>query len=564
MIADMILYNGFVYTVDACRSTAQAVAVKDDKIIFVGSSEGSLEYKGEYTQNIDMNGKMLLPSFFEGHCHSFEDIDRISSCNIRNLDTVDECLSTIKGYIAEHPDYTVIRGIGWKNALFTTVGPRKELLDDIRSDIPILLYSSDHHSAWVNTKALELAGITRDTPNPSGGGVIEHDDLGEPSGTVRESAIDIVEEALPDYSIEQYMQGIKHFQEKANSWGFTGAFEARLFFNRRNRIEAAKRLASAGELTMRFRAAYEIMPEHSVEDVGIFAEARERDDCGEFFQVNTIKFCQDGVVEGLTAQLLEPYSVDTQMGSEFKGEPKFEHEQFKSLVAECEKHGFQIHVHAIGDGATQYSLDAFAYGRQQNGAMDLRNAITHLQLVAPEDIIRFHDLDVIANVNTYWHYIEDSHFDIRIPYLGKERADKQFPLKSFIDAGAMIVTASDYGGTNPVKPQYAIEIGMTRRIPDGDLLHGSVSDRNDPKYKESLWPEEIADIEDLIASVTYNPAYANFLDKVTGSIEVGKSADMVLLDKNIFDIPATEISKAKVLMTIFKGKKVFQDVSFDM
>ena len=563
MTADLILHNGFVYTVDSGAGTAQAVAVKDDKIIFVGNSEDALEYKGETTNTIDMKGRMLLPSFFEGHCHCFEDADRIHSCKLRDLGTVDDYLRVIKEYVEKHPDYTVIRGIGWKNNLFPAAGPTKGLLDEIRSDIPIFLYSSDHHSAWVNSKALETAGITRDTPNPPGGGVIEHDALGEPSGTVRESAIDIVEDVLPDYSVEQYMQGIKQFQAKANSWGFTGAFEARLFFKRRNRIEAVKRLASAGELTMRFRAAYEIMPDNSIADVGEYAKARELDDSGEFFQVNTIKFCQDGVVEGLTAQLIEPYLVETPMGSDFKGEPKFELEQYKIFAAECEKQGFQIHVHAIGDGATRYSLDAFAYSRQQNGRKDLRNAITHLQLVAPEDIKRFRDLDVIANVNTYWQFMEDYHFEIRIPYLGKKRADMQFPLKSFIDAGVMIVTSSDYGGTNPVNPLFAIQVGMTRTMPDGALPYGVVSDRHDPKYKEQLWPEEKADLKDLIASVTYNPAYANFLDELTGSIEVGKSADMVLLDKNLFELPAAEISKAKVLMTVFKGKTVFQDASFD-
>jgi predicted amidohydrolase YtcJ len=485
----------------------------------------------------------------------------IYSVNLKGLGSVDEYLKTIKEFSDANPNAASITGFGWLNTMFPPEGPSKELLDNIRSVIPISLTSEDYHSVWVNSKALEMGKVTKDTPNTAGGGIIEHNAQGEPSGTLRESATSLVAGIIPDYTVEQYKEGIKAYQKMAQSLGFTGAFDA-VLAEGSNAIEAYKALASEGELKMRFRGVYNTDSEQGVEQIEQLVAAKEKDDAGDLFKINTLKFFEDGVVEGLTAYLLEPYAPGTGKPDGYQGEPKWELDKLKEVVAAGEKAGFQIHIHAIGDGAVRDSLDALEYAKQQNGKSDYRNAITHLQLVAPEDIPRFKELGVIAAVNPYWHFKDDYYYNLQLPYLGEERAEKEYPMKSFINAGAMIASASDYPVTAPPDPFFGIEVGITRTVPDGDLPYGATEDVGNPKYKLPLWPEESVNLKGMIASYTYNGAYANFLENKTGSIEIGKSADMIVIDQNLFNVQATDIHKTKVLMTLFKGEEVYRADSF--
>lgn len=564
--ADLILSNGFVYTVDAGKTAAEAVAVKDEKIIFVGSTADAEKYKGDATKVIDLKGRMLLPSFFEGHGHAQAGTELVYSCDLSGGKNLADYLNIIEDFMKANPEATAIKGSGWTDPLFGAAGPNKKDLDTIceklNMNIPIALYDAGHHSLWVNSKALELGNITNDTPNPSSNSIIQHDPVtGEPSGALREGAMDLVLGQLPDYSVEQYETGIKYYQDLAHSLGFTGALDAMLFVGG-NEIEAYKNLAKDGELTMRIRGAYLASPEEDFDtQLQAFETARKNDTVGDLFQMTNIKFFTDGVIEGATAYLAEPYAAEAQKGDNYRSEPMWLLDVLQNAFTEAEKAGFQIHVHAIGDAAVHETLDAFAYAQDENGASDYRHAITHDQLVNDSDFARFKELGVIAAVNPYWAEKDDYYYDIQLPFLGQERADKEYPIQSFISNGVMIVTASDFPVTNPPDPLTAIELGVTRITPD-ILLPYVASDPADPKYKEPLWPEEVASLEDMIASATYNGAYANFLESVCGSIEVGKSADMVILDQNLFDIKPSEISKSKVLLTLFQGKEVYRAESF--
>ena len=559
--ADLLFTNGYVYTGGTNPTTAEAVAVKEGKIIFVGSASDAEMYVGDETTQIDLAGKLLMPSFFETHAHCQSQTSMIYSVNLKGLKSVDEYLSTIREFADSNPDAVAITGFGWLNTMFPPEGPSKELLDEISTDIPISMTSEDYHSAWVNSKALEMGNITKDTPDPPGGGVIEHTASGEPSGTLRESASGLIENILPDYTVEQYKEGIKAYQEMAHSLGFTGAFDAALGQGS-NAIEAYKDLAQNGELKMRFRGVYVTDPEQGPEQVAALAAAKEKDDVGDLFKITNLKIFEDGVIEGLTAYLLEPYAPGTGKPEGYKGEPKWELENLKKVIAAGEKAGFQIHIHAIGDGALKDSLDALEYAKTENGEGDYRNAITHLQLVSPEDFPRFKELGVIAAVNPYWHFKDDYYYNIQLPYLGEPRAEHEYPMKSFLDHEVVIASASDYPVTAPPNPLFGIEVGITRTVPDGDLIYGLTSDVGNSKYKVPLWPEECVSLEDMVQSYTYNGAYANFLEEETGSIEVGKSADLIIIDKNLFEIQPTEISKAKVLFTMFSGEEVYRDEGF--
>jgi predicted amidohydrolase YtcJ len=260
-----------------------------------------------------------------------------------------------------------------------------------------------------------------------------------------------------------------------------------------------------------------------------------------YFQTNAAKIFVDGVLEGGTAYLFEPYAHRP----DFRGEPIWDPELLNYTSIALDKEKLQIHVHVIGDAAAHITLDALEQAQMMNGKSDSRHLVTHLQLVEPEDIQRFKQLDVVGVPQPFWFKIDDYYEELAFPYLGKERADIQYPMKSFIDAGVVMASASDFPVTIPFDPLIAIQRGMTRSGPNEDA-------------EEVLWPEERVSLEDMIRSFTYNGAYANFLENETGSIEVGKQADIIVLDRNLFEIPTSEIPKTKVLMTLVDGKEVYR------
>ncbi|HMM16112.1 MAG TPA: amidohydrolase [Petrimonas sp.] len=557
--ADTAFINGHIYTSGKNGSINQALAIQDGKFVFVGSNNEAQSWIDRETKVIDLDERTVLPSFFEAHGHAQAMAQFMFSLDMTESESLRDCTDMVSVFISEHPDYQCITGKGWSNTFFSPTGPKKEDLDAISKDIPIALWSVDHHSLWVNSKALDMANITKNTKNPVGG-VIEKNERGEPSGTLREGAADLVMNTIPDYTVEQYKAGIMEYQAMANALGFTGSFDAMLTEGG-NAIKAYKELAENGGLHMYFRGVYAYNAEKDLEQISAYNEARKADNVGELFQINTIKFFEDGVVEGGTAYLLEPYADGAKKPKGHRGEPIWEKQNLGRIFNELEKNHFQIHVHSIGDAATREVLDAFEYVYNQNGISDNRHAVTHLQLVNDNDISRFAKLGIIAVANPYWFMKDDYFFNLQVPYLGKERAEREYPLNSFIKRGVMVASASDFPVTDPPNPLVGIQIGTTRITPDF-LLSLVCSDQGDPKFKEPLWAEESVGLREMIDSFTYNAAFAHFLEKETGSIEVGKSADMVILNDNIFNIPETEICNLKVQATFFKGEIVYRDELF--
>ena len=540
--AGLVLKNGFVYTVDGRRTIAEAVAVRDGKIILVGSDRDVDKYVGSGTAVIDLQGRMVLPGFIDSHCHAaygaaHEGFDIMFT----GLKSVNEYKQAIRDFYAAHRDAKFIKGRGWKNTLFAKTGPDKKIIDEIIPDIPVALDDEGGHATWVNSLTLKLAGITRETKSPRGG-VIERDPAtGEPTGTLREGAAGLVSSLFPDYTVEQLMQAIESYQRMAASFGITTAHDATLDVDG-NDFQAYKNLERENRLAMRFRASLWVDQKKGLEQVaGLIADRAKNS--GPLFQANGAKIYIDGVVEGSTAFLKEPYKHLPG----FRGEPRWDADKLNDMCAALDRNKFQVHVHAIGDAATALTLDAFAYAATKNGKRDSRNLITHIQLVAPQDILRFKELGVVAVPQPYWFMKDDYYYNLQVPYLGQKRADEEYPMESFFKAGVVVASSSDYAVTIPCDPLHAIQIGITR----------SVLGVTDPQ--EVLWPEERATLDQMIASFTINGAYANFLEGTTGSIEVGKAADLIVLDKNLFRIPAGEISKVKVVLTFFAGKQVFSD-----
>jgi predicted amidohydrolase YtcJ len=305
--------------------------------------------------------------------------------------------------------------------------------------------------------------------------------------------------------------------------------------------EAYKRLEESGRLTVRFRGSLLFNPDRPIETVPEFVEKRSQN-TGRLFQTNAIKIFIDGVVEGTTAYLFEPYVHRP----DYRGELLWDPDYLNEVSAALDKEGFQIHVHAIGDAAAHVALNAFEYAEKANGKRDSRPMITHLQLVAPEDKPRFGTLGVVGLPQPFWFQKGGFYENIEVPYLGEERASQEYPMQSLIDAGAVMASASDYPVTIEFRPLMGIHQAMTRAgegVTDPDQILG---------------PDERVGLEDMIASFTINGAYANFIEKETGSLEVGKAADLVVVDQDLFEIPTTEIGRAKVLLTLFEGKEVFR------
>ena len=542
--ADTVFTNGFVYTVDSINSKAEAVAIKDKSIIFIGDNDSVQKYIGEKTKVINLNGKMVLPGFVDAHCHSISSYRYFNELNLYGLKSKENIQNAIKKYLSEHPDAKYIKGRGWSDTDFPGIGPDKKIIDEIVKDIPVSFSSDGGHSKWVNSKTLELAGINNSTKNPKGGIIERYPGTNEPNGTLRENASDLVADIFPAYTVENLMDGLEAYQRMVSAFGITTVHDAYLDAGS-NETDAFRNLEKNNKLKMRFRASLYIDPEKSVEQIKSLIEERKKNS-GELFQTNSAKIFIDGVVEGSTAYLKEPYKHQPKN----YGEIFWKIDSLNKICSALDKEHFQIHVHAIGDAATSVTLYAFASAEFQNGKRDSRNSITHLQLVDESDIKKFKELGVIAVPQPYWFSKDDYYYNIQVPYLGQKRADEEYPMKSFFDEGVIAASSSDYPVTIPCNPLEAIQFGITR------------SEFNTTDSSEVLWPEERVTLEQMIRSFTINGAYANFLEKETGSIEVGKKADLIVLDKNLFEIPVTDIHKAKVLMTLFEGKEVFVDSSY--
>ena len=560
--ADTVFKNGYIYTVNPGARVARAVAVKDGKIVYVGSNVGARAFVGPSTQVVKLGGKMMLPGFIDAHAHAGMTASSLYSALLYFLPSVDAYVATVKEFADANPDLPWVRGQGWSNTVVPDMGPLATDLDKAVPDRPSAIMSEDGHSYWCNSKALELAGITGATPDPENG-VIERvpgteasdPPYGTPSGTLRETAADIVTGIIPDYTVGQYENGIAYYQQDvAAPVGITTVFDPLLKIGK-NAIQAYQNMADAGTLSVRVRGALELTPDKDLATWIAAAKAERAKHTSPMFKTPAVKIFADGVVEGHTAYLNEPYAdaLAYKGDANYRGEPIWRPMLMKTTFARLDRAGFQIHTHAIGDAATTETLNALAYARKVNGAHDWRPGITHIQLVDPKDFSRFARLGVTAVPDPYWFIKDDYYTYLQVPYLGLPRADREYPMKSFFDAGVTVASASDYPVTIPPAPLMGIAVGVNRWAPDYVYEYPAP-----PNLKGVLWPKERATVKQMIRSFTIEGAKANFLGKQTGTIKVGKRADLVVLDTNLLKVAdPTDLFDAHVLYTMGSGKVLY-------
>ena len=550
--ADMVLKNGSIYTVDENRSWAEAMAIKDGRINFIGSNSMVSNFIGDATQVIDLKDKMVMPGIQDVHIHPISGGILSASCDLNGLSTIAEYRTAISNYANENPDVEWILGGGWAMSVFGAGGkPSKKIIDELVGDRPVYLSSTDGHSAWANSLALEMAGITKDTPNPIDG-IIDKDPVtGELIGSLQEGAMSLVRRIIPPDTPESKLAGLRYTIKMLNGYGITAIQDAIV---RESDLNTYATLEKNKELSLRVTASQWWERDQALEQLEHFKRLR-KEFTSRLVNPGTIKIMQDGLVENYTAVLVDHYH---NVPGPTKGIPMVEPDFLKEVVTALDASNFQVHFHALGDGAVRQSLDAVEESIYENGRLGNRHHISHLQLIHPDDVVRFVELDVVANFQPLWAYTGDYLTALAAPFIGDERLKWSYVIKSILDTGATIAFGSDWSVTS-ANPFYQIETAITRQsATDITALENKPVD---PVQDVPLNIEQSIDLRSAIDAFTINAAFVNKIEQETGSLEVGKYADIVVLDQNLFEISPKDISDTNVLLTLFEGNVVHGELS---
>jgi predicted amidohydrolase YtcJ len=539
--ADLVLRGGRIATMDAARSWASALAVRGGRIVAVGPDVAVASSIGPGARVIDLHGRTVTPGFQDAHVHPVHGGLTMLRCDLSESRGRDGVLATIAAYANSHRAEPWVRGGGWYMADFEGGTPRREDLDRVVPDRPAFLTNRDGHGAWVNSRALELAGVTAETVDPPDGR-IERDVHGSPTGTLHEGAMGLVGRFLPDDTPDDMAGALRLGQRYLHSFGITAWQDAII---RPEPEEAAYvALASRDELTGRVVGAMWWERSRGHEQIEEFVERRRTTSIGRY-RATSVKLMMDGVLENFTGALLEPYGDGTGGTTDNRGLLQIDPDGLATWVPQLDALGFQPHFHAIGDRAVRASLDAVEAARRANGPSDTRPHIAHIQVIHPDDVGRFRTLDVAANAQPYWACHEDQMDVLTIPFLG-DRWEWQYPFRSLRAAGAVLAMGSDWSVSTP-NPLLEMEVAVERVA---DVSRGEA---------EPLLPHERIDLVDALAAFTCGAAYVNHLDGETGTLEVGKWADLAVLDRDLFDRGAGAIGEATVVGTFIEGVPVYED-----
>jgi predicted amidohydrolase YtcJ len=544
--ADLVLRGGRVATMDAARRFARALAVRDGRITVVGTDGDVAPHIGPSTRVIELAGRSVVPGFQDAHVHPVHGGLAMLRCELHDDDPSHDPLEVIAAYVASHPDEAWIRGGGWYMAAFAGGTPRREALDRIVPDRPVFLTNRDGHGAWVNSKALELAGVTAATPDPADGR-IERDPDGSPSGTLHEGAMDLVARLMPDDTPADIEEALRLGQRHLHGFGITAWQDAIIEPHLEERAYVA--LASRGELTGRVVGALWWDHHRGADQIEEFVERRRATAIGRYAPTS-VKLMMDGVLENFTGAMLEPYGDGHGGATDNRGLLQIDPVGLAEWVPAIDALGFQPHFHAIGDGAVRASLDAVEAARRANGPSDTRPHIAHIQVIHPDDVPRFRELDVAANAQPLWAVHEDQMDILTVPFIG-DRWRWQYPFRSLRAAGAVLAMGSDWS-VSSANPLWEMHVACERLAPGADA-----------DAREVFLPDERLELVDALAAFTAGSAYVNHLDRDTGTLEVGKYADLAVIDRDLFDRGAGAVDDAVVVGTFVEGTPVFELPALD-
>jgi predicted amidohydrolase YtcJ len=537
--ADVIVTNARIYTVNPLQKWAEAIAVRGDKIIAVGERKQVEALRGPSTKMIDAGQRLLLPGFVDCHIHFMDGSLGLTRVDLNEAATVAEIQKRVKAYADAHPNEPWIQGMGWTYPTFgPSALPNKKILDDVVPDRPVYLIAFDGHSSWANSKALAMAGIDRNTPDPPNGTIVR-DANGDATGALKEAAGDLVGSKTPVPTRAERLDALRKGIREANRAGLVRVHSAGQDFEY---LDLYDELRKRGELSLRFYIAYFLDPPGlTPQSTALIENARRKyrsDD--DWIEGGAVKTMLDGVVEAHTAAMLAPYSDDpTQSGKLFWDPGKY-----KANIADLDARGLQIFTHAIGDRAVRLGLDAYQNAAEVNKTKDARPRIEHIETISAVDVERFGKLGVIASMQPLHSYPDDDTLNIWARNVGPERASRPWVWRSIQEKGGALAFGSDWPVVT-LNPWRGVQTAVTRQTSEGNPPGGFV-------------PQQRLSLEDTIRAYTLGAAFAGRREKSEGSLEPGKLADFILLDQDLFKIEPSKIGKTEVLFTIVGGKIVYQ------
>jgi predicted amidohydrolase YtcJ len=537
-VADVLVLHGKVYTLNAAQPWAQAVAVQHGKIAAVGSDTEIEKLRGIGTRVIDARGRLVLPGFTDCHIHFMDGSLSLGRANLEEAIDPADIQRKLREYAKLHPGTGWILGRGWDYGMFGDEAlPHKKYLDELFPDRPVFLEGYDGHTYWVNSKALAMAGVNKDTPDPPNGAVVRDAKTGEPTGALKEAAEQLVAKIIPVPTRAEKLAALRRGFQWANEHGLTRVHSAGQDFEE---LDLYDELRRHGDLTLRFYIAYfQDPPELRPQDLEAIEAARKkyRDD---WIDTNIVKFMVDGVVESHTAAMLEPYSDDPSL----KGKLFWDVQKYKDAVAELDKRGLQLFTHAIGDYGVRTALDAYENAENVNHTSDRRPRIEHIETITAADIPRFANLGVIASMQPLHADPNADTLNVWARNAGPDRASRGFAWHSIAAAGGRLAFGSDWPVVT-LDPWIGLQLAVTRQTIEG-------------KPEGGFHPEQRVTLAEAIAGYTLGAAFAGRREKSEGSLEPGKLADLIVVSQNVFEIDPHKIAGTKVVTTMVGGRVVYQ------
>jgi predicted amidohydrolase YtcJ len=537
--ADMILFNGRIYTGNLDFPFVEAMAIKNNKIIAAGKTGEIKKLSGASDKEYDLKGKLVIPGFNDAHIHFLSGCLSLLTADLNNSKTPEEAVNTVLAFAQKNPSAKWVTGTGWQYTIFPDGKPTKQMLDAVISDRPVYIRAYDGHSAWVNSKALELAGITKETPY-SGFGSIVKDNKGEPTGMLSESAMQLVSKLLPPITKEEKLGAIEAGLKYAASLGITSVQNASGSIEE---FELYKELLEKGKLTLRYAAAFSANSNTKQEDIERFVVIKNKYSNNAMLKADAVKFMLDGVIESHTAVMMEDYSDAGENGKTSNGTFAYPIPTYQRLTEAFDKAGFRMYTHAIGDRSVHEALTAYEIAQRKNNSINARHRIEHIEQCKPADVQRFHQLHVLPSMQPI--HADPGTIAVWAKAVGEQRLPFSFGWQSMLQSKAFLVFGSDWPACIDLNPLHGLHIAVNRQTTDGHPAGGWI-------------PQQRITIKDALNAYTFGGAYSSFEEKTKGKLQPGYLADFVVLSQNIFEIAPSLIHETKVLLTVVDGKEVYK------
>jgi len=541
--ATLVLLNGSIHTMNGAQPIAHAVAVIGSRIVEVGDNDALRRWIGPGTRVVDLHGRLVVPGFNDAHVHFYQGGDTLASVQLRTARSPEEFRDRIAAFSEHLPAGRWVLNGAWDHENWTPARlPTRQLIDAVTRDHPVFVWRLDGHMALANTVALKLAGIDRSTPDPPGGTIVR-DEAGEPTGILKDAAMGLVARAIPAPTIDQISSAVRAAMRYAAENGVTSVQEMATSADispggqkiRRDVFSVYQSLLRTDELTVRISVHRPLALWEQLADIGVTAPFG-----GEKLHIGGLKGFADGSLGSSTALLFHPY-LDAPQTSGLFAEDMIPLSRAEDRIVGADAAGLQVAIHAIGDKANKTILDLYEEAERRNGPRDRRFRIEHAQHLRQEDIPRFAALHVIASMQPI-HLVDDGRWAEK--RVGPEVIRGTYSFRSLLDAGATLAFGSDWP-VAPMVPLAGIDAAVTRRTLDG-------------KHPGGWVPEQKIGVEEAVRAFTMGSAYASFEDRIKGSIEAGKLADMAVISEDIFSVAPDAIADAKVEMTIFDGRVVYE------